>query len=316
MPKKMPDQALKNDFFLIGVANGWGATNTGTYLGPQKILESQDPFSPHPRLFTDFFQQSRYIVPLSQTPQDNFPLMGEGLETRNGHCRDVNQEVYRAVYKGLQEGIGRPFVMGGDQSISIGTWSAVLNYFHQKNKDKPLGLIWIDAHFDAHTPVTSPSQALHGMPAAILMGHGKSGLTDSLLQPDRLVYIGARSYEEGEHDLLKSLGVKIYYQADVDQRGFGLVFQEARDYVTRGDCPYGITLDIDAFDPEEAPGTGARAAHGLKSVDVLPALTNIFEDKKLMAFELVEFNPKLDYEDKTLQLIWKVFHQMNSGRVE
>lgn len=309
----MSYQTTKNDFFLVGVASGWGASNTGTYLGPQKIMGSLDPFSPHPRFFTDFFQQSSYIIPKDQPSQDYFPLAGRDLDTRNIHCTQVSRDLYDAVYKGLHQDLGRPFVLGGDQSISTGTWSAVLEYAHERNQQKPLGLIWIDAHLDAHTPLTSASQALHGMPAAILMGHGKSGLTHSLLQPDRLVYIGARSYEEGEHELLKSLGVKIYYEADVDQRGFGPVFQEARDYVSRDDCPYGITLDIDAFDPEEAPGTGAQAAHGLKSVDVLPALTSIFYDEKLMAFELVEFNPKLDYDNKTLELIWKVFHQMNIG---
>ena len=305
---------LTKNYCLIGVASGWGATNTGTYLGPRKIMNSQDPsqvdtINITPKTFIDYFDKSIFIESEISPPLDFFPLSGSDLLIRNAQCTKVSSELYKAVGSIFEEH-AFPFVLGGDQSISIGTWSSVLDYTHKKDKTKPLGLIWIDAHLDAHTPETSESKALHGMAAAVLMGAGIKSLSPVLLEPDRLVYIGTRSYEEGELAFLKSLGIKIYYQPEVDQRGFETVFQEAREYVTREGCPYGITFDIDAFDPSEAPGTGARAPNGLKSREVLPAIRGLLSDTNLVAFEMVEFNPKLDQQDKTLNLIWKLFHEM------
>lgn len=311
----MTPSSTKN-YSLIGVACGWGATNTGTYLGPKKIMTSHDPFEITPpkipsRNFMNYFNKSQFIESEITPLQDLFPLSGSDLDVRTTQCAKIYRELYKTVTDTLEANT-YPFVIGGDQSISLGTWSSVLDYTHKQDENKPLGLIWIDAHLDAHTPLTSPSNAPHGMPAATLMGYGESKNNHTPLQPDRLVYIASRSYEEGEHELLKSLGVKIYYQTDVDQRGFTEIFKEAKAYVSRGNCPFGITLDIDAFDPSEAPGTGASASHGLKSRDVLPALTGILDNQNLIAFELVEFNPKLDYEDKTLNLIWQIFHQMKN----
>jgi arginase len=320
------------NFALIGVSSGWGATNTSTYLGPQKVMNSIDPF---PQFFlnkkkmlgptfAEYFSDSKHIQPKAQPPQIFFARSGSQLEIRNIHCFEVIQAVQQNVHESLTINHHRPFVLGGDQSISIGTWSGILNFLHtQENSSrKPLGLIWIDAHLDAHTPQTSPSQALHGMAAAVLLGQGE-GLFKytnlkimNHLEPDRLIYIGARSYEEGEHQFLKSLGVRIYYQSDVDQRGFETVFEEARTYVTRDNAPYGVSLDIDAFDPVEAPGTGARAPGGLKGSEVFQVLDHIFQDDRLIAFELVEFNPNLDEDDKTLQLIWELFHHMKGDFCE
>ncbi len=306
----------KTEFSLIGVSSGWGATNTGTYLGPKQIMDSLDPgqlLNSFQISFIDYFNHSELISPQDQPSPVQFPLSGQSLKIRNAHCSQIIQNLYKSVSDILLKEHLRPFVLGGDQSISIGTWAAVLDYANQQDPSKFFGLIWVDAHLDAHTPQTSPSQALHGMAAAVLMGYGDKILEHTLLQPDRLVYIGARSYEEGEHDLLKKLGVKIYYQSEVDQRGFGVIFQEARDFVSRGGSPYGITLDIDAFDPQEAPGTGAKAEHGLKRADVLPALKGLFIDQKLRGFELVEFNPQLDQDGKTLRLIWDLLAVMNGG---
>lgn len=292
---------MSENWKLIHVPHGWGATNTGAYLAPEVLVKS----SCQGRHIDDLFAQSSQVT-ISSYPQEDFvPLKGDKLDERWLHCREATSKVYNEVQTAYSQG-SSPFVFGGDQSISVGTWSAVLDHVSESFSGAPLGLIWMDAHLDAHTKETSLSQAPHGMPVSSLLGKGEKMPGQSLLRADRLVYIGIRSFEEGEHEFLNKLGVKIYYQEDVDFRGIQAIFEEARAYVSRGGSPYGIALDIDVFDPVEAPGTGAPEEGGLKANETLPLFKDIFQDPKFVAFEMVEFNPKRDKDDLTLKLIWNI----------
>jgi arginase len=219
------------------------------------------------------------------------------------------QEVYEYTVDCLERGL-IPFVLGGDHSIAIGTWSAMYQYYQ-----KDFGLIWIDAHLDSHTPQTSPSQARHGMPLAALMGQGDCELTsigsvNPKLKPENLVIIGARSFEEGEKTLLEELRVRIMYMDEVHQRGFKACFEEAVTLLTKNGQHFGISFDVDAFDPHIAPGTGAPEPNGLVETYVLSAMEGILDHDRLLGFELVEFNPALDKQDKTLNLIWRLVYSL------
>ena len=195
-----------------------------------------------------------------------------------------------------------PFIIGGDHSCAIGTWSGIATAMKKKGD---IGLIWIDAHLDSHTPETSETQAIHGMPLAALLGHGHESLTSIAsdspkLKPEHVVVIGARSYEAGEHKLLNDLGVTIFYMEDVNQFGLQWCFAEAIGIVGRASAGFGISLDIDALDLEQAPGVGSPVPGGI----ALPYLLDMFDEmprEKLIGFEMVEYNPHLDKEEKTAQ---------------
>jgi len=92
-------------------------------------------------------------------------------------------------------------------------------------EDETLGLIWIDAHMDAHVSETTPSGNLHGMPVAALLGHGSAGLSapvaDGVPGPGRICLVGVRSYEPEEADLLAAEGVRVYGMDEVRRRGLG-----------------------------------------------------------------------------------------------
>ena len=197
-----------------------------------------------------------------------------------------------------------PVVVGGDHSCAVGTWSAVAAALRRDGEARRLGLVWVDAHLDAHTPETSASQMPHGMPLAALLGHGAATLTEVVdpwpkLRPQDVVLIGARSWESGEADLLERLGVRVIAHNEVARRGFADCMAEAIVRVSADTAGWGLSFDLDALDPGDAPGTGYRVADGLRTRDVSAALHGLARDPRFLAAELVEYNPDLDVGRRT-----------------
>lgn len=201
-----------------------------------------------------------------------------------------------------------PIVVGGDHSCAIGTWSGVATYLMKKQQS--LGLIWIDAHMDSHTPQTSATGNIHGMPLAALMGYGYEELISILdknpkLNPANLVLIGIRSYEKEELELLNRLGVKIYYNHDVNERGFATVFNEAWQYLEKHTSKIGLSVDVDGFDPEFTPGVGTAEPDGVNFNQFMDEYVKL-DASKLIALEIAETNHHLDPSGKTLECVAKI----------
>lgn len=192
-------------------------------------------------------------------------------------------------------------VIGGDHACAIGTWSGAAKSLHDQGD---IGLIWIDAHMDSHTPETSQSGNIHGMPLACLLGHGDSSLIHLLgnfpkLKPEHVCLIGVRSFEEGEDALLKKLGVRIFFMDEVNQRGMDAVMQDALKIATSGTTAFGVTIDIDSIDPKEAPGTGVSEEGGILVADLCHSLKQIANNKNFIGAEIVEFDPRRDKNHMT-----------------
>jgi arginase len=199
----------------------------------------------------------------------------------------------------------QPFVaFGGDHSAAIGLWSGVARGVRPGR----FGLIWIDAHMDAHTFATTPSQMIHGMPVASLLGHGEPILTGlagsgAAVAPENLCLIGTRSWEEGEAALLERLGARVIKMPEVDSRGFAAAFAEAIAIASDGTARFGISIDIDAFDPMEIMGTGLHVPDGLYKDDVVHALRELQRQPTLAGIEIAEYNPHHDHNGATAKLI-------------
>jgi len=170
----------------------------------------------------------------------------------------------------------------------------------------PLGLIWLDAHLDGHTLATTPSMNAHGMSAAALLGHGYQPFLDlcgGLLRPEHLCYVGVRSYESGEMELLRRLGVRIILMEEVKRRGIDDALAEALAIATRGTAGFGITIDLDGFDPIDAPGIGLKEPDGLRGAPTVAALARLARHKALRALEIVEYIPEFDDALRTAHLL-------------
>jgi arginase len=220
--------------------------------------------------------------------------------SRLGAIEAFSAQLAQAVARVLQQA-HQPLVLGGDHSCAVGTWSAVA---HHVRAQGPLGLVWIDAHLDAHTPETSDSQAPHGMPLAALLGHGSAGMTDLFdwrgkLQAGHVAVIGARSYEPAEQALLTQLGVRVMYMPEVLERGFADCFAEARAIACQGTAGWGISLDLDGLDPRDAPGTGTPVEQGIRLADAIEVLALCGSDPRFLAMELTEYNPLRDFGGQT-----------------
>ncbi len=188
-----------------------------------------------------------------------------------------------------------PVVIGGDHSCAVGTWRGVAAAY-----EGPIGLVWIDAHMDAHTRATSPSGNLHGMPLAHLLGEWGG---PPALAPGHVCQIGIRSYEPEEEALLARLGARIYRMSEVRERGLEAVMREAIGIATGGTRAFGVSLDIDAVDPESAPGVNTPAAEGLDPGDLMSALRLAATAPGFAAVEVVEYNPVVDPRGSTAALV-------------
>lgn len=195
-------------------------------------------------------------------------------------------------------------IYGGDHSCAIGTWHGVADAYAQHGR---IGLIWIDAHMDSHTPQTSPSGELHGMPVACLLGKGEAtlcqvGAMRPTLLPQHVCLIGVRSYEGAEAQLLRQLNVRVYTMDDVHRLGMATVISQARAHVMQDTVAYGISIDLDGFDPVDAPGVGSPVVGGLHPEELIDALRPLREDQSLVAMEIAELNPVMDLEQRTTAL--------------
>lgn len=193
--------------------------------------------------------------------------------------------------------------LGGDHSCAIGTWSGAAAAIHSRGD---LGLIWFDAHMDSHTPATSPSNNIHGMPLACLLGHGDPALTHILndhpkIKPENLCLIGIRSFESEEKKLLDTLQVRIFYMDEILERGLDIIIQEALEIVTRHTRGFGISFDLDVMDPLAAPGVGSPADNGLQPESLLQAIKPLENHPLLIGLEIAEYNPSLDRDENTLK---------------
>lgn len=289
---------MKRNYHVIGACSCWGAQVRACEKGPEDLVEGHI----FERLKKEGISitEVEMIYPPKRAEEEDIPLT-QSLPL----ITDINRKLLHSVQRAVKEK-SFPVILGGDHSLAVGTWSAM---------QVPFGLLWIDAHMDAHTPETSPSGAYHGMPLAALLGHGLPEMVElsgqkPVLKPENLALIGVRSFEKGEQDLLNQLNVRIYYMDEVNDRGISVIIPEAIQHIIQGVSHYGVSLDLDVFSVEEAPGVGSPVNRGIKKRDLLPMLSKFGKDERLIAFELVELNPAKDIDHKTRELAFEILKEI------
>ncbi len=194
-----------------------------------------------------------------------------------------------------------PLVLGGDHSLSLGSIRGAA-------RTKKLGLIWIDAHADFNTDETTPSGNIHGMPLSALSGLGDRRLTQlwdeptPVIDPERVAIIGARDLDPGEKDNLRQAGVMVMGMEQIDRLGMAAAMERAIDRVCRGAEGLYLSFDMDAIDPQQAPGVGTPVPAGLTTREGHVACELIRETGKLVGVDMVEVNPILDSRNQTAAL--------------
>ena len=273
---------------IIGAASGIGAQDERCADGPVAFHRSQawHQIAHHPHLD---WGRTLYV--------GSDPARSRGARIA-GLCRELADEVALCL---REEAF--PLVIGGDHSVAIGTWSGVA-----RAAGMPVGLLWIDAHLDSHTPESSYSGAIHGMPLACLLGRGDKrlldiGLRGAQVSAAHVAMLGARSYEPEELAFLQAQGVRIFEQQEIVQRGFAACAAEAMGIVGGAAAGFGVSLDLDVLDPLLVPGVGSPEPDGVGIAEVRAALFRILQQPGLRAFEIVEYNPDRDRHGATAELI-------------
>jgi arginase len=280
---------------LIGAGSGWGAGVREAEDGPRGLQE----FGLAERLATSGVRArwAAMVEPEKRWHEHGALPQSEVFDLVARHNAALADAVARSI-----AARALPVVLGGDHAIAMGTWGGVARAMRRA----PLGLIWMDAHLDAHTVETTPSMNPHGMSGAVLLGHGAPeflAVGGHAVRPEHLCYIGVRSYEVAEWALLRRLGVRMFYIDEVRERGLATVMADALGIVTRGTRGFGLTIDLDGFDPADVPGVGLPVADGLRGAEAAAVLRGIARDPRLRALEIVEYAPALDRDQRTAQLV-------------
>lgn len=244
-----------------------------------------------------------------QVPSQEMTAPGDKSARYLAQILQVCSELADRVEAGMEAG-RFPIVLGGDHSVAIGTITGIARYWRKRNKR--VGVVWVDAHTDMNTPDSSPSGNIHGMPLAVLLGHGPRELvrlagTSPALDPRDVCVIGARDVDAGEKELVKRLGVRVYSMSELDERGTATCVHEAMYRATADTVGVHLSFDLDGVDPQHAPGVGTPVPGGLSIRESHLICEKAAATGKLVGVEVVELNPVIDTENRTGRLaVWLI----------
>ncbi len=216
----------------------------------------------------------------------------------------VCQKLYETSRKSLDEG-ALPLVLGGDHSLAAGSVAASAAWVTQQQQ-KPLGLIWVDAHGDMNTPDTTTSGNVHGMPLAALLGPEPAelaaigGSSPSVL-PQHTVLLGIRNLDDREKDEIRASGVHVFTMKDIDRDGIAKIAERAIGLATDGTGGMHVSFDLDVCDPSIAPGVGTPVKGGFDYREAHMIMEMVADAGRLVALDLVEVNPTLDIRNATAE---------------
>ncbi|MFD2649825.1 arginase [Devosia albogilva] len=296
----MPAKPRRID--LIGIATAAGASVRGCGMGPEAlrvaglpealvelghdIADHGDLRRPHPEISTD-------------------PASWRLPEQRKADVLELAARSSELGATVLSQG-NFPLYIGGDHSIAIGTVSAAAR--HCEPLGRPVHVLWIDAHADFNTLLTSPTGNLHGMPLALLCGEPE--FDDSFrgpwlgrIDPRNVTIIGARSVDRDERRLLRARGVDIIDMRRIDENGMVALMRGVLAKARDAGAHLHVSLDLDAMDPSIAPGGGTLVPGGLSYREAHLIMEMLYESGVVGSLDLVELNPFLDHGGRSATLL-------------
>ena len=257
----------------------------------------------------DFFNRYPYI----DIQTHNETIYNKNKNTFAKRINFVCEQCERlreGVKKELQKGFF-PLILSGDHSSALGSLSGI----QKANPDKEIGVIWLDAHADIHTPYSTPSGNIHGMPLAAALSidnkeFSKNKVSDSteknwlrmknmgdkvpLIKPENLIYFGVRDTEKEEDQIIQSKKIKNFSVNDFRNLGLKSCIDQTKDQFVSSDLIY-ISFDIDALDCDLfSRGTGTPVSKGFLIEEIISIIKEVKDTGKLVALEICEINPLLD----------------------
>lgn len=288
-----------SDIRMIGVPLDFGASRRGVEMGPAalRIAEMAESLRAIGHDVTDVGDidvPERATIPAAIAGRGFLPLI-----TRV--CEELADETADALAEGEI-----PLVLGGDHSLIAGSFAGAARYFGAKGER--VGCVYLDTHGDLHTPETSLTGNVHGMPLAHLLGHGDermssiAGLPRPALLPEHLALVGIRDLDTPEKEAVRRWGIQCFTMRDIDELGLSEVMKRAIAIATASSDRLWVSCDMDWVDPKDAPGVGTPVRGGATYREAHLAMEMIADTGKLVGLDIVETNPILDERNRTAEL--------------
>jgi arginase len=302
---------------LIEVPSEIGAGTRGASLGIEAIKIAA----------LDFMSNFFIHFPSEKIPTEN-KLLYEAIESPYAKRIKGIVSMYDKVSKAVSDSIKNnffPVILSGDHSIAGATMAGIKL---AKPKSK-LGVIWIDAHADLHTPFTTPSGNLHGMSLATAINEDNSesavhepdaetvkqwnylkniGKIAPKVLPEDVVYISLRDYEKEEKNLIDKYGMKVITTKEVRSKGPENIVRAVTRYFSDCSDIY-ISLDVDSLDSSISKGTGTPVSNGLKEREAEDLISKFMQNRKVCCFEITEVNPTLDKENLMAEIAFNILQR-------
>ena len=302
---------------LIEAPSEIGAGTRGASLGVDAIKIAA----------LDFMSNFFVHFPSEKIPAENNilfePIVSPYAKRIKGICT-----MYEKVSKAVRETIKGnffPVVLSGDHSIAGATIAGI----KMAKPNSKLGVIWIDAHADLHTPYTTPSGNMHGMPLATALAednkengvheldvetekqwnHLKTlgDISPKILAED-IVYISLRDYEREEKAIIEKYGIKVITTSEVRRKGVENIVRSVIRYLS--DCTdIYVSFDVDCLDSSISKGTGTPVSNGLREREAEDLVSKFMQNRKICCFEIAEVNPTLDKENLMAEIAFNILQR-------
>lgn len=283
---------------ILGVPIDLGGNHRGVDMGPS-ALRVAGLNSGLRALGHEVKDLGNVAVPTPQSRDPGHPK-ARFLDEIGIVCGQVAETVQRE----MSDGSGL-IVLGGDHSAAIGSISGTSAWAAERGER--IGVIWVDAHTDMNTPDTSPSGNVHGMPVACLLGHGPDSLAGILgpppkVRPENVAFIGIRSVDPTERELVLKSGCHVFTMREVDELGTRRVMEKAMELAGNGTAGFHLSFDMDGVDCRVAPGVGTPVMGGLTYRESHLLCEKAHDSGRMIAMDLMEVNPVEDVKNATAEL--------------
>ncbi len=302
---------------LIEVASEIGAGTRGASLGIDAL-----------KIAALDYMSSFFVNFPSEKVETSNHLLYEPVSTpyakRAAGVLETCTRVATAVSETLKSGLF-PLILAGDHSSALGSLAGIRMAYPKRR----LGAVWIDAHADMHTPYTTPSGNMHGMPLGAALGldnkeaamHKLDSTTETVwsklkslggkeakLLPTDLVFIALRDYEKEEEALIKSMNIKVIPVSEVRRKGVENVVRQTLQHLSVCDDIY-VSFDVDSLDSAISRGTGTPVSNGLKEREAEDLVASLMQNRKICCLEVTEVNPTLDKENLMAEIAFNILQR-------
>ncbi len=303
---------------LIEVKSEVGAGTRGASLGVDAVKIAALDYR------SNFFKNHRSI----SIPDDNASLYGM-IESRYAKRIRSVLKMYERIGAAIRDSLkdGKfPIVLSGDHSNAGGTMAGIRMAY----PDSRLGVIWIDAHSDLHSPYTTPSGNMHGMALAVSLAEDNienkvndldfetielwerlknvGDITPKVEYRD-LLFMTLRDFEEQEGYIIKKNRLKNFSTSEIRKIGVTKICREALKHLSHCDKIY-ITFDVDALDPSISRGTGTPVKGGINEREAADIILELVQNERVCCLEFTEINPTLDSENVMAETVFEILQKV------